>query len=709
MSKSKESTSPISLWLSKGWIQWLLAIVFFFLLSWLYMGSAINDCTTTTTALGSDSTGGLAWIQWASGNDLSWDFTNKSNFPDGEELSKPQQVTSAIFVLLYKLFASLSTPICGLNLIVLLGYMSTGLLMFGLIKWLLKRFDIALFAGFAAAFVPFHVFKAQSHVNYVYGSIFIAIIWAYFWFLSRPSYKRAITLGLVNAIGFYFDGYYIFFSGVLIGALLASSFVFDFFRLMPKEGHKKEIVIDAWRRLKYIMVSIAVLAVLLLPIVITYKANSEAINQSLNNVRSNIKVETLIYGTRPIEFVLPSYNSFWVPDSYQAWRATKLHASNYSESTLYIGITVILLAVVGVAAAILRKYRKLKLQNIAYPHLVLALVIATACCFLLSVPATAYLFGRDISTPVDLLVKLTANWRTISRMFLVIDPLVIVAASLGLYIITNNLSRVWRISIVAACGLVLFFEYLPSPLHTASDFNKSVPPVYQQLKNDKEVKVVAEYPLADFKYTPEIFTYQPYHQKILMNANEGNLSRGPFKSAIAGLNDPQTIGTLKQLEVDLVITHGFESNNPDLISKYGLKPIRDNRGKINQAASTYAYEIDSQVVPRSLLLVIDKGYESLSVDEKQISHRAVTQTASLRVVPLVKDDKINDFRVQFAVNSLCPSGSRIKIGQSNRILWEGKVSQDPAQMELDLAGRNFQITTELCSIDITKMQAKPRP
>lgn len=70
---------------------------------------------------------------------------------------------------MYKVLSSLTTPICGLNLVLLLGYMSSGLLMFGLVKWLLKRFDIALFAGYAAAFVPFHIFKGQSHINYTYG------------------------------------------------------------------------------------------------------------------------------------------------------------------------------------------------------------------------------------------------------------------------------------------------------------------------------------------------------------------------------------------------------------------------------------------------------------------------------------------------------------------------------------------------------------
>jgi len=180
--------------LSQTWVEWLLAVVFFFAISLFYMGPSITSCSTTTSVFNSDSTGGLAWFQWASGNHLSWGHTDKSNYPVGENLNRPRFISSQAFDIPYRFFSTLTTPICGLNLMILLAYMSTALLMFGLVRWLFKRTAIAYFAGYGAAFVPFHQFKAQSHIVYMYGSVFIAIIWAYLWFMKRPSLAKASLL-----------------------------------------------------------------------------------------------------------------------------------------------------------------------------------------------------------------------------------------------------------------------------------------------------------------------------------------------------------------------------------------------------------------------------------------------------------------------------------------------------------------------------------
>ena len=700
-------TRPVRSWLSKDWAQWLVAAIVFFLLSWFFMGNAITNCSTTTTALGSDSTGGLAWSQWADGNDLTWEHTHKSNYPDGEDLTKPQSITSTAFLSIYKVLASLSTPICGLNLIVLLGYMSTALLMFGLVKWLLGRPEIAFFAGFAAAFVPFHTLKAQSHVNYIYGSIFIAIIWAYLWFLSKPGYKRAILPMLATAFGFYFDGYFIFIGAILLGALLSSSFVFDFFRVLFDRKHSRKIFRTALTRLKYLLPALIVFVLLLLPILATYKNSGQAIEQSLAAVRSDIRVETQIYGVRPIEFILPSANNHFVPSKYPAYRATKLHASNYSESTLYMGFTVILLAAIGVLALFWKKTRQSTFKELPYPLLMFTIVLAFLGCFVMSLPAVVTILGHNITTPISEFVKLSANWRVLSRLFLAMDPLVIIAAALGLYMVTKRLPRRFQLAVAALCCVVLFMEYLPSPANSTGDLYKDAPPIYKRIASDKQVKLIAEYPLADFKYTPEIFTFQPIHNKTLLNAAaDGSISLGPRDASIAGLNDPQTLGSLKQLRVDLVLTHGFSSNNPGLRT-YFYKPNRVADGSINVASSIYSYTIKDSVSARPYTLVIEKGYESLSVDTKQISHRAVTGQATMRVVA-TNAAAAGQYTASFSVNSLCPAkgqAAQVSITQDGRVLWSGTVDRTPQSISLDTNNHDFYVSTAYCAIDITQLSA----
>lgn len=695
-------------WLSKSWVQWLLAMVFFFLMSWFYMGSAITDCSTSSTALGSDSTGGFGWVQWASGNDLTWDHTDKSNYPYGEDLENPQFITSALLIGIFKVLASITTPICGINLVLLLGYMSTGLVMFGFVRWLIKRPDIALFAGYAAAFVPFHQLKAQSHINYTYGSLFIAIIWAYLWLMQRPSYKRAAIFGIVCSLGFYFDGYFILISSLVIAGLCASTVIIGSWQILHNRHNTKDSINAFLNRLKFLLTGLVILAILLVPILVVYKTSGDKIRQSLSMVRSDIKTETISYGARPIEFIAPSSSSALLPQKI-SFLAVKPHGSNASESTLYMGWTIIILAFVALLYVYIgRKNKKsIMLKGISYNEIVVVLISVFLISFAFSVPALVNIFGHVIPTPTWFLIKLTSNWRAIARIFLAMHPVIVIMASLGLYRLTKGRSSSVRACIVLLCGIVIFLEFLPTQLHPTQDINKNAPQIYKQLKYDPSVKVIAEYPITSFLYTPEIFTFQMIHNKKLVNASNGSIATGPIDASIAGLNDPQTLGVLKSLRVDMIITHGLKADNPNLLPFYKLKPFINPDGTPDVTRSVYSYRIAPSVTTRDSFLVVENGYESLSVDENQISHRYVTSKADMKVRNNPGTIKSERYNASFDVASACPTtNALINISQDGRSLWNGSVSNKQKPILLNVSSHTFQITTLNCSIGITNLSAK---
>lgn len=673
------------------------------------MGTAITDCSTSSTALGSDSTGGFGWVQWASGNDLTWDYTDKSNYPYGESLENPQFITSALLIGVFKLLASLTTPICGINLVLLLGYMSTGLLMFGFVRWLIKRFGIALFAGYAAAFVPFHQLKAQSHINYTYGSLFIAIIWAYVWLMQRPSYKRAAIFGAVCSLGFYFDGYFILISALVIAGLCASTAIVGSWQILRNRHNARDSIINFVERLKYLVTGLVILAILLVPILVVYKTSGDQITQSLSMVRSDIKTETLSYGARPIEFIAPSSTSALLPQKV-SFLTVKPHGSNPSESTLYMGWTVIILAFVALFYVVIdrKNKKKTRLRSMGYNELVLLLVTVFVMCFAFSIPALVTIFGHVIQTPTWILIKLTSNWRALARIFLAMHPVIVILASLGLYRLTRGRSATVRAIVVLLCGIVLFLEFLPAQLHPTQDLNKNAPQIYKQLKNDPNVKLIVEYPLTSFLYTPEIFTFQMIHNKTLVNASNGSVATGPVDASIAGLNDPQTLGVLKSLGVDMVITHGMKVDNPNLITYYKLKPFIKANGSPDVTRSVYSYRLGPAVTARDSFLAIEKGYESLSVDEHQISHRYVTSKAEMKVRNNPSAVKGKSYVASFDVASACPTTNAIiNISQGGRSLWNGPVGGTPTPIVLNVSDQKFQITTSNCSVGITNLSAEP--
>jgi hypothetical protein len=694
----KEDNSQKSLFV-KPWLQWLIVGLILFLFSWLYMGRAITDCSTTSIAFNSDSTGGFGWLQWVGGNDLSWpSFTIKSNYPYGESLNKPQNITSAVFIILYKIVASISTPICGLNLMVLLGYMSTGLLMFGLVKWQLKRFDIALFAAYAAAFVPYHHLKAENHVVYVWSSVFIAIIWAYLYFLNNPTYKKAALFSVVSATGFYFDGYYILITALLLGALYSSSFLIDTCNILLRRNHFKEIFKLALVRLRYLMFSGALLIILLIPIFYIQKAHSAEIKQSLASARSDIRRETITYGARPIEYVLPSFDNPIMPQGYANWRLNpkKEHYSNPSETTLYASYTILLLTLMALILLTFKKYRRTKFRNLNFSMLVFTAIWAVFILFIFSLPAKAYINGHDYKTPVYYLVHITSNWRVLARTFLAIDPLLVLLACFGLWAITKNLRRTTQAAIVLFCVLILFIEYLPAPLSAPKDLYKDSPTTYKQISNDKNVNTIAEYPLIDFNTAPTAFTYQQLHNKNLINATDAQITKGPLDGAIAGLNDPQTLGVLKNYGVDVIVLHDKKA-----ISNKNL----DNYYQQKEDIHLFSYRIRNSVIPKNYMLIADKGFDFASVDKLNISHRSLLGDGTVKVVSTIPNAPINknNISISFDAGSKCSTNATMNITQAGKSLWHGKLLREQNYFYLNIAATQPVRLQSNCRIDISRM------
>lgn len=679
-------------------MQWAAAVLTFFFFSWLYMGEAITNCSTASIAFASDSTGGFAWFQWVSGNDLTWDSSYKSNYPFGEAINRPQFITSALVIGLFKVFASFTTPICGINLITLLGYMSSALLMFGLLKWLLKRVDIAFFAGYAAAFVPYHQLKAQSHITYVYGSLFIAIIWAFLWFISNPSYRRAALVAAISVLGFYFDGYFILISGVLIGALIGATLLAGVWSRITKRQGKKVFPFSDWRHLRYLLAYAVLLGMLLIPIAYTYKTNAATINQALSSARSSIRGETQTYGLRPIELVLPSFNNPLLDDDYPAWLATKLHGSNFHEATLFAGYTVLLLAMASIGALFFKKNRLLKIKDLPYYYIIPVITLTALICFSLSLPSHAYIFGRLLPTPTAVLTEFFSAWRVLARFFLALHPLLVLLASLGVFVISQNWSSVRRTIFTLGLMSLLFIEFLPSPLGKASDLQNDSPAVYRRLESDNSVNVIAEYPIASFSNSPAVFTYQQLHKKTLLNANNAEIIKGPIHASIAGLNDPQTIGALKKMGVDVVTTYGYEWRQS------GLETYFPNG---NGERGVYSYRLGDNVKSKPYILIMTKGYESLSVDHNQISHRAITGPATMEIFKIWSGKEAGKYNVNFSARAIvCETAAKVSVGQGGETLWNGEVTESAKRINFLAEGSKPIQITPTCSLDITHMSAE---
>lgn len=657
------------------------------------MGSGITSCTTSTPAFNSDTSGGTAWFQWASGNDLGWNYTNQSNYPVGEQLNRPQGITALAFSSLYKVFASLTTPICGINIMILLGYLSTALVMFGLIRWLFKSNSMALLAGFAAAYTPYSQFKSQSHIVYMYSSVFIAIIWAFLWFVNKPSYRRAILPAALTILGAYIDGYFVLLAGVLLACLVGFNILRSTVQLRHKPGavdisvRYKKFWLNIKKNIVYIGVMAITVIVLSLPVVYVLKKQGNEIRQSLSASRGNIYAESVTYGARLYDFITPAFNNYFMPSGYAQWRSSHNHDSNSSENTLYIAAPIALLATAGTLLVLNKKNRSYKLTpNISYAYVVGICVATILVCLVFASPSRVTLLGHTFKTPLWYFVGIFENWRVFARFILIIQPLVIILAICCLYVLRKHLSARWFIILLAIVWSTTAALYISSPVRFGGDLIKSTPEAYKVIKDDPAVKVIAEYPLTNFLYTPSTFTFQQYHGKPVYNANDSSIILSPLNRSIAGLGDVQAPGILKARGVSHIVSLSGKTQNPKGLNLYYA----------NQGNELVVYAIDESVLTRYFALAPMAHFDFAGLDKNDVSHYVLAGQGTLGVIDIDNQSRTPaNGKVQASVmlRTLGNTPAEVTIVQNGVTVWSGTVGPEPVTAEFNAQKGDLTLTT----------------
>src|ERR1700683_531268 len=361
----------------------------FALITWFYMGSALTSCNThMLTTLPGDATAGLTWLTWADKSSPIPGFTHLTNAPFGESLRQPFQITSVFTIPNMWLLAKLSTPVCAWNLMVFLGYMSSALITFAFIRWLTRNPWVALFAGFAITYTPYHILNALGHLSYLFSAVLMLFMWAFVAFWQRATAVRALLMALATAACFYLDGYFILLAGVLAGSVLVAALIGD--TLVFK--HPAEYVL---RRLRGLLLYGVFLILLLLPIVAVQFHYAHTISTTLGSARNDITDASRTYSARVWYYLLPAANDPFFPASYGAFRThpAVIHGTNFTESTNYVGLVVLVLAIC-LWVTIIRRRPSATLRGIPITFLAGVTTVGLAAGFLTSLPPHETILGH---------------------------------------------------------------------------------------------------------------------------------------------------------------------------------------------------------------------------------------------------------------------------------------------------------------------------
>ena len=425
-----------------------------------------------------DATGTVAVYSW-------WEYALKHGLSifDNTFWGAPygagwQAVPFAVIPVL--VFAPLSALIGGTgayNVEVISSFPLTAWITFLLARRLGCRPLGAAFAALAFTFVPYHLEKAQGHAGQTHMEFLAATLLFLLRWRQGGSRWNLVGAGAMAGLTLW-DDYYL----AYIGAFLVATF------FVVSVIHKRvgATSIDWIKKHAGAAIAVGAVTALFVPATVltaerpsngsiggALNAQTAGFNQGLDQIR--------IYSARPLEYFLPFHANPLLPSAVLRYEQDHLHGSNFTEETLFLGYTVMLLALVAVA--------------IGWRHFETRLLLGLGLVgFLVAFAPGLHLAGFVIPAPSQLLNKLFPIFRVYSRFGILVMLGAALLAGLGFTWLQSRLSG--RKALLLAAPFLLTaieFNNLP-PTHVTQLY--PAPAEYQWLAQQPP-GILIEYPLKE--------------------------------------------------------------------------------------------------------------------------------------------------------------------------------------------------------------------
>lgn len=417
------------------------------------------------------------------------------------------------------------------NLYVLIGVVLNAMTMAWLLLRLTEDRAVSLLLGVAVTFLPMIIFKRGGHPTLIHMWPMILMAITVHAVYLRPTVRRALVAGGVAFVALSWSGYHLLLAGVTLVALLVG------FGVASLRGSQRGRRLRAFAIIAGVpLVGLAALGVLIAIIGQGADPTSE--------VRSNPKEALYAYGARWYEYVVPTSRSLLFGDETGPWLAQRIHGSNGIETPLYLGVSIILLGIVGIIAT---------LRDRSRPHRVALLTCGALVAFAglwVSLPPTVTVLGQSIPTPSELIFQVFTTWRVYSRLAAVVAVGVFVLAGVGLSVLAGRRPGVRRYAVLVIAGIVIVGD-----LWTRADpVTAIVPPQVATVVRDLPPGVIAQYPLGRGENDGYgvLYNQQYYGDHPVLNGFDDQ-DEEPRAGLLANLADPRTRDRLAALGVRYVL------------------------------------------------------------------------------------------------------------------------------------------------------------
>jgi hypothetical protein len=449
------------------------------------------------------------------------------NAPYGAPITWVNNVaTFASTTVLYALTAVVGAT-AAVGLFVMIGFVASAMAMFLFVRRYTGSPGIALIIGYAYGFYPYVVANGE-HPHHIHGWVFVLMAWRMVELYQRPTIRNGLLAGAACVVALAWAPYFILLGGVLFATLLVAA-----------------LILAAWRgRLRSQLVpQLAGVGIVLA--FLGFARGLTAIDVQAAAVGHATLVDLFAQSARPLNYLIPSGHNPVVGDATRPF----LQARGWfdaTEKSLYVGISIALLALVGVLAAVSRRLPRRTIPL----ALMFSAVALVALAF--SAPPKVTVAGHIVSFPSYYVWKVESGWRIYERFVIVVMLGLCVVAAFGLQALIRGRGPRFTTAVLLLTAVVvpldLWSKYEPNTARLEE------PAIYRTLRA-QPAGIVAEYPIQPSAYAEdydELYNQQ-FHGKPIVNGFPARTTDELRTLELARLSDPNTAGVLAARGVRYVL------------------------------------------------------------------------------------------------------------------------------------------------------------
>ncbi len=458
---------------------------------------------------------------------LPWTNPNFS-YPGGQPVPWPRDLAAIGGVGSMWLLSVALGAIAAYGVYVLAGFTLSGVAGYLLARRLTGDRWASLIAGWALAFYPYAIVNGWVHADYIQSWVLVLGLWRMIELMWRPTRRNGLLAGGALIVGMWWTPYFILMGGACFVAAGAAGLVVNW-----RAGRLRVAVVPYAITTACVLAFAALLGVL------------SRLGEAGTGGRVNTFSELQTYGARPLEYVLPDKRSPLFGGLTRYYIETHQHGSNEAETTLYLGGTIILLALVALWQLARGQMSRRRAAAAAVIFVTLAVALLT------SLPPEAHVLGISIPLPSKLIWHASTDWRVYARLVVLAMVCLSALAAVALAGLSGRHPK-YRVAImlVASVAVPLDLWARIAPPRTLS---AAAPALYTRLSRLPH-GVVADYPLvpAAADESQDLF-YQSAHGMPMINGYLEESAAERRALNVAKLSSPSTAGILASMGVKYVV------------------------------------------------------------------------------------------------------------------------------------------------------------